>query len=393
MAACGGSKTQPLGDAGPQSSGDGAVGSDAGTTPDAPTPEPFRVIHDLTGTLGYTDDQGNAVAFVFANGGRPALCKVGHVPQIVDVNYAPCPAAAADGSITLPLSATATTGFSDGRFAVFVLATDASGNDVPYTSQFYVHRSLDGASRCPNVPAMWPSDAQFFAAAIQPFTAAISSPPPWLDPNTHTGTLPHTTAFTKNNATSLEPPFYNLHFDAVTLAQYKSLGVVQNNNLNVSATIVSATPASYDLPMWSLRHHVALDSTSSLAVIYRSYESRHAHDFLAQGHQCAMPTKFGFGTVQEFFCDALVVNPAGEGFCMTVDASGQPQQAVFARQLVAKMMAQSVTESAPFATGDTLWGPKLFSPVNSTFPDSVIDSSQVPGTHRAQDAHAVVLRP
>jgi hypothetical protein len=361
--------------------------------PDA-DPTAFAVIKDLKGTFGYTDAGGKATALVFFNAGRVATCKIGHDPEVNGMGFAPCPTPASDGTVTLPVTATANA--TDGTYRAFISARDAAGHDVTYDTGFYMHRTIDGAARCPNDPAHWPSDSAFFTEAVKQFTAAtLTKPPPWMTGKS--GILPHATAFEVTGATRLTPPFYNLHFTSVALGTYRQLGTVDTNR-NVGRTTLTGTTASFDLPMWSLRHHLALSADKTLAILYRSYESRSAHDYRSTPHLCTMPTKFGKNQLSKhvpptFQCDAYVFNAAGEGFCMTVDGDGAPHQAVFADQLVQKLMPKSVGAELSDSVNGSVWGPKIFSPINATYPDNLSSRPDLPSGVQHSHSRAAILRP
>jgi hypothetical protein len=357
-------------------------------SPDA-NPTAFAVIKDLKGTFGYTDLGGKATALVFFNAGRVATCKVGHDPEVNSAGFAPCPSPASDGTVTLPVVATANA--TDGSYRAFISARDAAGHDVTYDTGFYMHRTIDGAAGCPNDPAHWPSDSAFFTEALKQFTAAmLTKPPPWMTSNA--GILPHATAFEITGATRLVPPFYNLHFTGVALGAYRQLGTVDVNR-KVGRTTLAGSTASFDLPMWSLRHHLALNADKTLAILYRAYESRSARDFRNTPHLCTLPTKFGARAQATFQCDAYVFNAAGEGFCMTVDGDGAPHQSVFADQLVQKLMPKSVGDEVPDSVNGTVWGPKIFSPINATYPDDLTVRPDLPGGVLHGHSRAAILRP
>lgn len=387
FAACGGDKVHHLDDAGMAGS-DAAIPADAAEDApiDAPPPDAFRVVHDLKGELGYVDANDKPAALVFFNQSRPALCKIAPAGVILSTNYTACPDADADGNVTVPV--VATPGTTDGSYEADVLAMDAQGNNVAYATTFYIHRSLDKAAACPNDAAKWPTDKQFFDEAVKTFTAKVTQPPAWMN-SAGTGSLPHDKPFALT-AADLAGPFYKIHFDNVTLGTYRRLAI-DNDHTKPSTTVLGVSP-SFDVPIWSLRHHFALSSDKGLIVIYRQYESRSGVR-RGQPNLCTIPTKFGFGPArQEFNCDAVVLNSAGEGFCMAVDDTGAPKQVVFARQMVQKLMAQSVGDDFPRAESDTMWGPKTFSPQipgDPQFDDSQIET----GTPGHGGSRAVILRP
>jgi hypothetical protein len=354
----------------------------------------FAVVNDLKGTFGYTDASGKATALVFFNAGRDATCKIGHDPEVNSMAFVPCPSPVADGTVTLPVIATANA--TDGTYHAYINAKDAAGHDVTYDTGFYMHRTIDGAARCPIAPEHWPADSAFFTEALKQFSAPmLTKPPPWM--TSKSGILPHATAFEMTGTTRLDPPFYNLHFTSVTLGTERQLGTVDaNRNVGHIVLAGAAASASFDLPMWSLRHHLALSADKTLAILYRSYESRSAHDFRNTPHLCTMPTKFGAHTTgppPTFQCDAYVFNAAGEGFCMTLDGNGAPHQAVFAEQLVQKLIPKSVGDDVPGGDHGSVWGPKIFSPTNATFPDNLTFRPDLTGKVPHRHSRAAILRP
>jgi hypothetical protein len=375
----------------PGKPGDAGLPGDTGS-PDASTA--FAVVKDLKGTFGYTDASGKATALVFFNAGRDATCKVGHDPEVNGMAFVPCPTPAADGTVTLPVIATANA--TDGTYHAYVNAKDAAGHDVTYDTGFYMHRTIDGAATCPIAPAHRPTDTEFFTEALKQFSAPmLTRPPAWMTGNS--GILPHATPFEITGTTRLDPPFYNLHFTNVTLGTERTLPTVDaNRNVGrVGLPGPRGTMASFDLPMWSLRHHLALNADKTLAILYRSYESRSAHDYRNGQHLCAMPTQFGtnIGRPPTFQCEAYVFNAAGEGFCMTVDGSGAPHQAVFSEQLVQKLMPKAVGEDVAEAGHGSVWGPKIFSPTSATFPDNLTFRPDLTGKVPHRHSRAAILRP
>ena len=88
-----------------------------------------------------------------------------------------------------------------------------------------------------------------------------------------------------------------------------------------------------------------------------------------------------------------VFNAAGEGFCMTVDGDGAPHQSVFAEQLVQKLMPKSVGDDVPDSVNGTVWGPKIFSPINATYPDDLTVRPDLPSGVSHGHSRAAILRP
>jgi hypothetical protein len=405
--ACGSGPDHPLaGQDGGVDDAPAMTGTDAGV--DASTAPPviaFKVTRSISGPNGYTDEHGVALYLGFVNGGRPAQCRVGHQREVQQggIPFGACPDPdPVTGEIQLPV--TATPNASDGAYEADVFYQAEDGQTMKsYVATFYMHRSLDSVPRCNNVD--FPTDDQFFAAAVQPFKMTLSNPPAWVDANTNIGALPHTVPFPVSNMTA---PFYQLQFTKVTLGGYRALATV-DASYAVSNTTVSCTTITNDqcqatdfiVPVWSLRHHIALNSDKTLAIIYRTFESRTAlanDPSKVLGHECQTTTKFGGASnVMDFECDAIVLNSAGEGFCM-YNNDGEPTQAVFSRAMVAKMMAQSINDNFPTATGDTIWGPKVFSNGTQAYPDNIFVAPTETFTgpkHGNDHGHAqrIILRP
>ena len=377
-AACGGGTKGQLPDGGPAPV-DASV--DAFTPPDAAVPpNAFVVITNVTGTVPYIDATDAPTGLVFNNHGRFALCRVGHVPEVNGLDFLPCPSASADGKVTFPVAATA--GVTDGAYRADVYYVDHDGLNHVFTTSFYAHRSLDHASTCPANPATFPTDDRLFAEAVKPFSATITSKPAWLDPVTGEGTLPHAIAITVLSETA---PFYKMRFRDVTLGSFLRVGTV-DDAFNVGLRqLTSAQQAELDLPIWTLRHRISFNAEKTLMLVTRRYESRSSAKFRGAPGLCTIPTTFGGGTRRaQFSCEAIVVNAAGEGFCLTVDNNG-PHQAVFSRAMIQKLMAQSVGEQSPNARGDTVWGAKIFARDDSVFADDVYET--------VSRSSAVILRP
>ena len=285
------------------------------TPPDAPpAAKAFTVIRDLRGTLGYctnatTDNPttaecteglrfaSNLVAntLIFDNDGRTATCRIGHVPEVDSLPFVACPTAVA-GQVTLPISPTPNA--TDGSYRADVLYTDFDAATKSYSTSFYVHRSIDGAAACPTDPTTYPSDTRFFAEAAKEFTvtdpARLTRLPSWIDRFTLKGALPHGVPFA-GVSDAAHAPFYKLHFKSVALGQYRRLGVV---DAALRATAVNLNTTEFDVPIWSLRHHIAFNGDRTLAVVRRAYESRMASltkldPSAAPREPCAMRIRFG----------------------------------------------------------------------------------------------------
>lgn len=386
-----------------------------GPAVDAPRPGTFVVVRDITGTVGYCDTSnapcvvgsptaswmdgccvdttnpaGKAgLALVFDNAHRTAMCRQGHVPEVDNAEFRDCPTAAADGTVTLFV--TPTLNATDGRYRADVYYADENGTNQTYTTAFYVHRSLNGAKPCPHSQAFpWPSDARIFAEAIKPHRfPTMSQGPSWIDAETRLGTLPHAVAFASSS--SVTPPFYNLHFSGAWRTSYRTVAAVDSS---MQATVVNLGNATdFDVPIWSLRHRISFSANRTLAIIVRRYESRTGRPLDPTGPSiCTMGMDFGttyqrtcpapgggvvcggtFPTLN-FDCDAIVLNSAGEGYCMTIDEDG-PHKAVFSRAMAGKVSGQSVGASTPKKGHDTFWSPKVFSLVDAPYAD---DLYQVP---------------
>lgn len=377
------------------------------TTPDDPPgATPFTVIQDLSGAVGYCGPDSALVdgvpvttvscanvgtkpnMLVFDNGGREARCRVGHVPEVDQLAFAPCPVI----GTRIELAITPTPNRTDGNYRADILYEAADGTTKTRSSSFYVHRSLDGAAPCPADPANYPTDSRFFAEAAKQFTAPsaesdlLSLLPSWIDPISRKGTLPRAIPFA--GASVGAAPFYQLHFKDVTLGAYRKVATVNPQTLATGVRDLGEA-TEFDVPIWSLRHRIAYNGDRTLVIVRRAFESRQAR--LREQDPipglCTMPIRFGATNHRAVVdCDALVLNAAGEGFCMVFDPETNTiAQAVFSRTMVAKLMRGSTAQDTPESADPGMWGPKRFSQVTgigSFGPDNVVEFGD-----------AVVLRP
>ena len=321
--------------------------------------------------LGYVDSTGHVPTIAFRST-TPTLCRSGHVPEVASLPWLPCPPADEMGIVSYKVESTP--GRVDGGYSMQVSYTDTIGA-YTVSSNFYLHRSIDGAVRCPDYPDTWPTDAQFFAAAVQPvdLSAGVDMPA-WAT----------TTGILENEATlgtsDFQGPVYALKF---TDSWFSSLvGYTTENLANRSFTphmLPSKTKIAFSMPVFSLRHRIVNNPQNTLILVQRAYESR-TNRRIDNLHQCAMKLDFGdyaqAGAGNDFACDALVMNAHGEGFCMTVTPDGTPQPIVFSRQLVAKIMSANV--SAISKAGDRSWSAKLLD-LSYFYPDGMIETGAKEG--------------
>jgi len=376
---------------------DSREGADA-PVPDAPAPAPDAGPGELV--IVDAPDNGSAIGyaavgvpptFEFANLGAEPTCRAGHVPEVDGLAFAPCPGALPDGSLSYLLPITPDK--PDGLYRIEIHYVDADGQAREYTLEFYLHRTLTGAAACGSAAdASWPTNDEFFAAATAEFTlpAGLLDLPPWIDEATRTGSMTHTGSFAGADMTA---PTYALPFTDVLFRYPAYLGSGADGTPTLDA-LAAGTPVSFELPILSLRHRLELSADQTLLIVQRRYESLIASRESAE-HRCAMRIPFGAGTHGQarpvpYECDALVLNAAGEGFCMQV-VDGQPVPAVYSRQLVSKLMDENVVEVTPFETLQRpvanrggIWGPKVFDDVGAY---SIDDD------YTGDRAKTIILRP
>ena len=383
--------------------------ADASTVPDA-GPSAFEIVSAPTNdvAVGYVDSSGANTAVLFDNHNRAAQCRSGHVPEVDQLAYSDCPTPDGLGVVTYEVQAT--TGKTDGAYRFDIKYLDENNAQQLYSLPIYLHRSLNTVALCNN-DASWPNDAAFFAAAAAPIVlpATYTRPPSWFDGNRN-GALPHTVPFADIDITA---PTYQFGFTNVSGNRATGVrtrgGILsiasENSNGTIATTSYNAgADDSFDLQLLSLRHRFALNADHTLLLVHRRFESQNARRWFGE-HYCAIHARWfytGDASGSTSNCDALVLNAAGEGFCMVVGANGVPQQSIFSRLLITKL-ARATHASAPglglhvaptergALTDLSMWSRSYYDALDAEPDDDFVDMTNA--DHQGTPMPVTILRP